>query len=102
MNNISYITVGTITWGMTAIAACNNMPGSPATMLPEIQCKYVKEIPGISVPQISEVYQSKSIYALYTDQERMILDVLAVMTREPSKLDLDMLAAMDDDIWDLF
>lgn len=68
-------------------------------ILPDISYEYKVETPMIYVPQITEsFYQVESRYEL----EKIILDVLAVLTKKPSQLDLEMLSVMDDDIWDLF
>lgn len=76
------------------------MLGEPSIILPEIPYKYKKEVLLISAPQISEgSYQTVSVY---TELERIIWDVLAILTKKPSQLDLEMLSTMDDDIWDLF
>lgn len=101
MNNISYkSSAGIVTYGLVATLICNNTLGEPSIILPEIPYKYQKEVPLVSAPQISEgSYQTISAY---TELERIIWDVLAILIKKPSQLDLEMLSTMDDDIWDLF
>lgn len=101
MNDILYkSSAGIVTYGLMATLICNNMLGETSIILPEIPYKYKKEVSMISAPRIDESgYHSVSVY---TELEKTIWHVLAVLTKEPSQLDLEMLSTMDDDIWDLF
>lgn len=69
-------------------------------ILPEVPYKYKKENPMISAPLINE--SSYQLTSVYTELEKIIWNVLMVLTKKPSQLDLEMLSVMDDDIWDLF
>ena len=54
----------------------------------------------ISAPQIFEV--DYDVIYPHAELEKIISDVLEVLIKKPSQLDLEMLSMMDDDIWDLF
>lgn len=83
-----------------ATLLCNTTFDELSTIIPEINYKYSVEQPIISGPQINENYY-ESISA-YTELEKVIWDVLAILTKKPTQLDLEMLSTMDDNIWELF
>ena len=74
--------VGVLTSTLMAATLMGNI-NDASFILPDIPYEYKVETPMIYMPHI-------------------ILDVLAILTKKPSQLDLEMLSVMDDDIWDLF
>lgn len=90
--------VGVLTSTLMAATLMGNI-NDASFILPDIPYEYKVETPMIYMPHITEsFYQVESKYEL----EKIILDVLAILTKKPSQLDLEMLSVMDDDIWDLF
>ncbi len=102
MSKITYKSInGILTYsgGLMATLLCNTSFDELSTIIPERNYKYSVEKSIISGPQINENYESISAY---TELEKIIWDVLAILTKKPTQLDLEMLSTMDDNIWELF
>lgn len=94
-----------MTYGVMAALIGGSASEEPPIILPETPCryklsKYEKETQMISAPQIFEV--DYDVISPHAELEKIISDVLEVLIKKPSQLDLEMLSMMDDDIWDLF